>query len=252
MEKLNFSKKKFLKLDLASRHKKCAFILKKIYENILLNMQKEDFSYYNKLLNWMELPPFFNNSLKKISDRYHFHLQNANIFLKEHNLLPSIRTKDSHAKEDFLENAIYLDNIRSAYNIGNILRTTEALRIGNVYFGKKTPFLDNKKLQKTSMGAFAIVPCYQNFDINNLPKPFIGLETSDDATKIFEFIFPENFTLILGNEEYGISNEMLNKIDHIIEIPMLGKKNSVNVASAFAICASEIRRQYFFNKLFSN
>lgn len=251
MEKLKFSKKKFLSLNFPTKHRKCAFILRIIYEKILSNENvSENFSYYNKLLEWIDLPPFLEKNLKKIADQYHFHLKNADMFLKEHNLLPSIRTKDSTPKEAFLNNAIYLDNLRSAYNVGSILRTTEALRLGSVYFAEKTPFLDNKKVSKTSMGASAIVPSFKNFDIKDLPRPFIALETSDDATNIFEFIFPKQFTLILGNEEYGISDTMLKQIDHIIEIPMLGQKNSINVASAFSICSIEIRRQLFFHAMF--
>lgn len=243
MQKTNFTKLKFLKLPLKQQHKKCAEILRSIYENIL-KKEKIDllFEEYNKLLNFLDLPSFREESLKKISDRYHFHLKEACVFLKEHNLLPSIKTKDKKAKSEFSKNAIYLDNIRSAYNVGNILRTTEALRIGKVYFSKKTPFIDNKKVIKTSMGAFKIVPSFQNIPLKSLPRPFIALETAENAYNIFDFKFPKkDFTIILGNEEYGISDEILKEVDYIIEIPMLGCKNSINVASAFAILASQIK-----------
>jgi tRNA G18 (ribose-2'-O)-methylase SpoU len=185
----------------------------------------------------------FEINLKKIADLYHCHLKEAKMNLKEHNLLPSIRRKDGTPKEAFLENAIYLDNIRSAYNVGSIIRTTEALRIGSLYFSEKTPFTDNKKVIKTSMGASTLVPCFQNYPLEKLPSPIIALETSDDAINIFEFIFPEKFTVILGNEEYGISDESLKKADYIIEIPVFGAKNSINVASAYSILAAQIKRQ---------
>jgi tRNA G18 (ribose-2'-O)-methylase SpoU len=66
-----------------------------------------------------------------------------------------------------------------------------------------------------------------------------------------DFIFPASFTLILGNEEYGISNESLKLADYIVEIPLFGAKNSLNVACAFAIAASQIRRQLSINTDFS-
>jgi len=246
MKDLKITKSKFFKLDILQRHKKCSKILKDIY---LLILEKKDkkiieelFSYYNELTSWMELEKFYTLSLKEISDKYHFHLKNSDINLKEHNLLPSIRTGDRQAKEIFPSTCIYLDNIRSAYNVGSIIRTTEALRIGNIYFSDKTPFIDNKKVIKTSMGSSEIVPCYKN-SINDLPRPFIALETAYNAISLFDFIFPENFTLILGNEEYGISENILKKVDYIVEIPMLGCKNSINVACAFAIIASFIKKQ---------
>ena len=64
---------------------------------------------------------------------------------------------------------------------------------------------------------------------------------------IYDFTFPEKFTLILGNEEYGLSDEWLNQCDQIVTIPMWGFKNSLNVASAYAIAAYEIRKQHFLN-----
>ena len=138
--------------------------------------------------------------------------------------------------------AIYLDNVRSAYNVGSILRTAEALRIGAVYFSEKTPFIDNEKVQRTAMGAAEIVPVHRGIPLSSLPRPLIALDTSDEATPVSEFLFPSAFTLILGNEEYGISDEALMLADHLIEIPLLGAKNSLNVACAFAIAAAAIRR----------
>jgi tRNA G18 (ribose-2'-O)-methylase SpoU len=239
-----FTKPKFFKLDTISQHKKCAEILRIIYETLL---KKEDvesfFNNYSNMLIWMKLDPFHSLCLKQIADRYHWHLGKANLNLKEHNLLPSLRTGDRTAKQEFPKNAIFLDNIRSAYNVGSIIRTTEALRIASIYFAKKTPFIDNKKVIKTSMGSSEIVPCYQQDNLKELPHPIIALDTSASSINIFDFIFPENFTLILGNEEYGISDEILKETNYIIEIPMLGCKNSINVACAFAIAAAQIKKQ---------
>jgi tRNA G18 (ribose-2'-O)-methylase SpoU len=241
---LFFKKKKFLSFDDKKRHKKCSEILKFIYENYNdKKLAKEAFLHYNQLLEWMNLPSFNHTNIKKIADRYHWHLDHTHLSLKEHNLLPMIKKCDTNSNIPFLDNAIYLDNIRSAFNIGNILRTTEALRIAQLYFGDKTPFIDNDKVKKTSMGTSSMVPCFNNKKINDLPKPIIALETGTDAINIYDFIFPENFTLVLGNEEYGISDEILEKCDYIIEIPLPGYKNSINVASAYAIAAALIFKQ---------
>ncbi len=192
----------------------------------------------------MHLLPQETFDLKTLSDRYHWHLEAADLSLKEHNLLPVIRTGDRTAKLEFSPVAIYLDRVRSAYNVGSIFRTTEALRIGQIHCSEKTPFIDNEKVQRTAMGAAELVPSFQNTPFNQLPRPFIVMDTSEEAIPLSEFLFPARFTLILGNEEYGVSSLLLTEADYLIEVPMFGAKNSLNVACAFAIAAAEIRRQF--------
>jgi len=236
---VSFTKRKFLQLDLKQKHKKCAELLRISYEE-----KSTDLSYYNQLLDWMHFLPYIHTDFKALADRYHWHLQNGGLSLKEHNLLPSLRAGDHTPKLDFPNIAIYLDRVRSAYNVGSILRTVEALRIGSVYFSERTPFIDNEKIARTAMGSAELVPCFQNVPLKDLPRPIIALDTSDAAIPVAEFDFPESFTLVLGNEEYGISNETLKEADYIIEVPLFGAKNSINVACAFAIAAAKIRTQY--------
>src|SRR5690606_20715837 len=94
-------------------------------------------------------------SKQELADCYHWHLNAAGQIVKEHRLLPHIRKGDHEPKRPFLPIAVYLDQLRSAYNVGSILRTMEALRIGELYTSELTPFLDNEKVQHTSMGSFA-------------------------------------------------------------------------------------------------
>lgn len=239
-----FSKRKFLLLDLRQQHKKCAESLRRFYEKSL-HHEPASLEDYQQMIAWMDLLHFESTDLKLIADRYHWHLAEAHQSLREHNLLPQIRTGDHEPKADFLSIAIYLDQIRSAYNVGSILRTCEALRIGSVYFSEKTPFRDHEKVVRTSMGAGAFVPCYQNVLLKDLPHPIIALDTSDDAVPLHEMIFPTVFTLVLGNEEYGVSKESLSLCDCLVEIPLFGRKNSLNVACAFAIAGNIIRRTFF-------
>jgi len=242
-----FTSRKFERLELKQQHKKCAEILRSIYEKILQKRTdyKELVDQYSNCLKWMHINEIkLELNLKLLSDRYHDHLKKAHIELKEHNLLPNVRRGDHEPTLDFSNIAIYLDNTRSAYNVGSILRTTEALRIGKLYFGAKTPFIDNKKVIKTSMGSSEIVNCYNNYELKDLPKPWIALETVTDATAVGDFIFPDSFTLIVGNEEFGISDEMLSQVDYFIDIPLFGCKNSINVACAYSIAAAEIRKQH--------
>lgn len=242
-----FTKRKFLQLPLAQRHKKCAELLRTYYESLHRgeSLSSDAIAYYEALVSWSRLPSFpLSTDLKQLSDRYHWHLKEAGYALKEHNLLPALRTGDHIPQAAFPSGiAIYLDGVRSAYNVGSILRTVEALRIGSVYFSEKTPFIDNEKVSRTAMGAASLVPCFSHATLDSLPRPIIALDTSHQAVPLSDFLFPESFTLILGNEEYGISDASLKEADYLVEIPLLGAKNSLNVACAFAIAAAQIRRQ---------
>ena len=230
----------FLRLSVRYRHKRAARILRAFQED----RDARSLTLYRRLEKWMELPHLQESDFPGLSDRYHLHLAAAGISWKEHNLLSSpISQIDRPSSMPWLPVSIYLDNLRSAFNVGSILRTAEAFRLGNVCFSKNTPFVDNLKVQKTSMDAFDKVPCVQNAQIPDLPHPLIALETDPQAPSVFDFEFPESFTLMLGNEEYGLSEEALSQKSAIVRIPLYGFKNSLNVASAFAIAAGVISHQ---------
>ncbi len=245
----DFTRKKFLSLPFCRKHKKCAELLYNIYERQITQKEwKKEWSLYLEFLEWMDISidpalSIPNLSIQKIADQYHEHLQQAQIFKKEHHLLPQIRKGDSAHAEAAWPIAIYLDHIRSAYNVGSIVRTVEAFSLGSLYCSPQTPFITHKQVQDSAMGCDQWISCYQGVDIASLPRPLIALETGQNALSLYEMIFPPSFTLILGNEEYGCSDEILKMTDYIVQIPLRGHKNSLNVANAFAIAAGEISRQ---------
>ena len=227
----------FLRLSERYRHKRAAQLLR-LYQEA---PDPRKLALYRRLENWMGLPNIQEDNFAKLSDRYHLHLAAAGVSWKEHNLLHSpYNQADSASSVPYLPIAIYLDNLRSAFNVGSILRTTEAFRLGTICFAKNTPFIDNAKVQKTSMDTCDKVPCEKHSDLSLLPRPLIALETAPCAPSAFEFDFPDSFTLLLGNEEYGLSQESLAACDTVVQIPLYGYKNSLNVASAFAIAAGII------------
>lgn len=221
--------RKFLSLPLPRQHQKCALALK-----------KNDLQSYAEWQSWMQLEPI-DYTPESLSNRYHFHLAQAGKSLKEHNLL--IEQGDRNFSEETWPIHIYLDHLRSAHNVGSIVRTTEALSLGTLYFSPQTPFINHPQVQKAAMGSAPWVKALPCIQIDALPKPLIALETTQNATSLYDFVFPETFTLALGNEEYGLSQEILNIADAFIRIPLRGRKNSLNVANAFAIAAAEIQRQ---------
>ncbi len=246
----DFTQKRFLALPYKRQHKKCAEILRQIYDRVLYQKEwKSDWDIYQQLLIWMnesicELP-----TLKWMADQYHWHQQQAQISKKEHYLLPDIRKGDRAQGEEPWPIAIYLDHLRSAHNVGSIIRTVEALALGRIYFSSKTPFINHKQVQDTAMGTIQWVSCNQGVELSTLPRPFVVLETSQQAIPLYDFIFPSCFTLVVGNEEYGCSDETLKLADYVVEIPLRGHKNSLNVANAFAIAAGEISRQKRLNSI---
>ncbi|HEV8052174.1 MAG TPA: TrmH family RNA methyltransferase [Parachlamydiaceae bacterium] len=244
MKNGDFTKPKFLAFPLERQHKKCAEILRISYEKSISQKSFDDeMEAYSILAKWMDYPELSIHSHKDISDRYHEHATQALLKHKEHNLLPKVRQGDRQSAETPWEIAVYLDNIRSAHNVGSILRTVEAFSLGSVHFSKNTPFTSNKQVQDTTMGAEKWIECSSNANLQDLPRPLIVMETSDSAIPLYDFIFPEIFTLVVGNEEYGCSEATLQNADVILEIPLRGHKNSLNVANAFAVAAGEIARQ---------
>ena len=233
-----FTQKKFLSLKEAHQHKKAAELLKEAFATQAPSLK----ACYQNLEKWLTLPPIDLESHEEVSHRFHLHLASANLCRKEHFLL-HVKKEDRPSSTPFLPIHIFLVSLRSAFNVGSIFRTTEAFRLGTIYCSRSTPGPSNPKVQKASMGTFDKVPSYTECSLEDLPRPWIALETASPSTHLSSFTFPKSFTLILGNEEFGVPKEILQRCDTILEIPLYGSKNSLNVASAFAIAASTIRSQ---------
>ena len=73
----------------------------------------------------------------------------------------------------------------------------------------------------------------------------VGLENDENAESIFTFKWPHHGLLILGNEETGIHPDLIKKCDVLVKIPLFGRKESLNVANAFSICAYELRKNFY-------
>jgi tRNA G18 (ribose-2'-O)-methylase SpoU len=229
-----FTKKKFLSLTPYQQHRHLASYLRTSYQKqeLTLDSYEECLSYLNSKLTKIQ-------NLEELADRYHYHLKEGQL---PFSLLPQ---KDTlYPKQDSIPVSVYLEKIRSAHNVGSILRTAEAMGFFSVYFSESMAFTDNKQVKDTSMGASEWIPCQRIPSLDAIEnKPLIALELSHTAYSIYEYTFPETFTLAIGNEEYGCSQSLLDSSCETIYIPMKGRKNSLNVANAFAIVANEINRQ---------
>lgn len=150
------------------------------------------------------------------------------------------------------EYAVLLDNIRSAWNVGSILRSADGFGFGHAYLCGITPTPDNEAVAKTSLGAEDSVTWSHHKDavklVAGLKKEgwhIWALEEENRAKPIQVVSTPDldqPVVLILGNEVTGVDPGVLELCDEIFYIPMRGGKKSFNVAMAFSIAAYQIRK----------
>jgi tRNA G18 (ribose-2'-O)-methylase SpoU len=154
--------------------------------------------------------------------------------------------------------AVLLDNIRSAWNVGSILRSADGFGFTHAYLCGITPTADNEAVTKTALGAEDSVPWSYHKDAVRLVKglkaegwKINGLEEDARALSISGASSTSRFqhhsatlrarcqreVLIIGNEVTGVDPELLDLCDQIFYIPMRGEKKSFNVAIAFGIAA---------------
>lgn len=147
-------------------------------------------------------------------------------------------------------------NLRSCHNVGSLLRTAEGLGVSKVYLTGYTPFpiFDGdtrlphialkltKQISKTALGAENMVAWQHAETIEEVlqdlrAKDFTiaAVELAPNAVPLPSFKPPQKIALIMGREVEGIEPEVLAQCDHILEIPMTGRKESFNVAQAAAM-----------------
>lgn len=146
---------------------------------------------------------------------------------------------------------LVLENIRSAFNVGSMLRTAECMAVAEVILCGYSPVADDAKVQKASLGSEAMIKTswspYLRDSLINLKKAGLTLcafETSPLAIPLPDWLPPPTpLALVFGNERYGLEEESLKLVDHVIQIPCLGRKNSLNVGVAVGMALGELRRQ---------
>ena len=144
---------------------------------------------------------------------------------------------------------IVLDSIRSAFNVGGIFRSAECFGVQEIVLCGYTPLPDQPQVGKAALGTEQRVPWRYAEDIlkaiENLKAAGItcyALETVANAPDVADTDWAFPAALILGNERFGLNPEVIAACDAIVRIPLFGRKNSLNVVSAFTIAAYEIRK----------
>ena len=144
-----------------------------------------------------------------------------------------------------------LDNLRSAFNVGSVFRTAEAARLRELVLCGITPYPPNEKLDRTALGTVHRVPWRHALSTLESVRALQAggtevwaCELAQGAVSLRRVRFPKPVALVFGHEVAGVDPEVLRAADGICEIPLYGRKNSLNVATAFGIFVFEILRQW--------
>jgi 23S rRNA (guanosine2251-2'-O)-methyltransferase len=146
---------------------------------------------------------------------------------------------------------VFLDNIRSAFNVGAMFRTADGSGLEHIHLCGMTPTPDNPKISKTSLGAEYSTPWTYYPDglsavklLKEKGMALWALECSSESVSIYDAVnfLPEiPLLLVVGNEVTGVDPGILRLCERMIKIPMQGYKRSLNVAVAFGIAVYTLR-----------
>lgn len=143
---------------------------------------------------------------------------------------------------------LILHNIRSTYNVGAIFRTADGAGVSHVYLSGYTPLpvdqfnRPRKDIAKTALGAELSVSWSASKNVSSLIMrlkkegyTIVGLEQDERSVDYCSASKSKKTALLVGNEVRGISPQLREKCDTLIEIPMRGEKESLNVSVAAGI-----------------
>ena len=149
-----------------------------------------------------------------------------------------------------------LENIRSAYNEGSVFRTDDAFLLEAIYLTGYTCIPPHKEIKKTALGAEDSVT-WQHFtnaaiaieDLKTKGYKVYAVEQAVNSLQLQleEFNKDEKIAVVFGNEVTGVEQATIEQCDGCIEIPQLGIKHSLNIATAAGVVLWEIIRTRILN-----
>ncbi len=147
---------------------------------------------------------------------------------------------------------VVLENIRSAYNVGSLFRTGDAFLIEAIYLVGYTASPPHKEIRKTALGAEDSVT-WVHFktmaeaiqQLREKKYALVAAEQTDHSIPLHMFNHAAELgvALIFGNEVTGVELETLKQCDAVVEIPQLGIKHSLNIATAAGVVLWELVRK---------
>ena len=145
----------------------------------------------------------------------------------------------------------FLENIRSAHNVGSIFRTADGIGASKIFLSGYTCCPPQKDLSKTALGAEISVDWEHHKDpillankVKNKKIKLVLLEHTQSSRSLYKLDWNFPLCIVLGNEIDGVSEELIKLCDQHVEIPMNGIKQSLNVSVAAGIIGYEMLRYY--------
>jgi tRNA G18 (ribose-2'-O)-methylase SpoU len=146
---------------------------------------------------------------------------------------------------------VLLDNVRSLYNVGSFFRTADAAGVEKLYLCGISGHPPHKALRKTALGSEERVPWMHSWhagtmldDLRARNFEIAAVETSIHAVDLYDWQPRFPVCIVFGHEVEGLQTHVLEKCDTHVRIPMLGRKHSLNVATAGGVVIYELLRRY--------
>jgi 23S rRNA (guanosine2251-2'-O)-methyltransferase len=139
---------------------------------------------------------------------------------------------------------VLLDNIRSAYNVGSIFRTSDAFLIECIFVCGYTPPPTHRSVHKTALGAADTVDWIQFENISEAIHQLkenryavYAIEQAEQSISLekFKLSSDKKIAVVFGNEVTGVQDTVMQQCDGCIEIPQHGMKHSLNVSVAAGV-----------------
>lgn len=147
--------------------------------------------------------------------------------------------------------SILLDNVRSMYNVGAFFRTADGAGCEKLYLCGITGRPPKRAIAKTALGAEETVPwanppdpCELVQSLRRQNYEIAAIETSVHAVDLFDWQPQFPLCILFGHEVDGLQPDLLALCDTHVRIPMLGRKHSLNVATAGGVVIYELLRKY--------
>lgn len=145
---------------------------------------------------------------------------------------------------------VMLEFIRSAHNVGSVFRICDSAGVDGLYLTGWTACPDHPKLEKTALSSTKSVSWEHHCSSLLLGKELkqrgvdlVAMEPGVASKDIFESSFERDTCLVFGHEEQGISEELLDLCDSVVQIPHFGMKGSLNVSVAAGVAIYEYVRK---------
>lgn len=161
------------------------------------------------------------------------------------------KTVEEFRQAEKIPIVVVLENIRSAYNVGSVFRTADAFLLQGIYICGYTAHPPHKEIKKTALGAEETMnwKYFKKIDeaieeLRNEGYKIFAVEQAENSYLLQQLKFDqhEKLAVIFGNEVTGVEQSTIAITDGCIEIPQLGMKHSLNIATAAGVVLWELVR----------